>query len=129
MSDSDLCQIVCPCCESILTIDDAGDVSYEEAELAELAPNEFRGLGGLVSVDARPQWRKQEYQYNQQGLVLGEQLCEPLDAPTFDAIAEEETEINEIELPTPDPDLEQAIKTDLSKRNIKTKTKTTTELK
>lgn len=117
MSDSDLCQIVCPCCESILTIDDAGDVSYEEAELAELAPNEFRGLGGLVSVDARPQWRKQEYQYNQQGLVL--------DAPTSVAIAEEETEDDRTQVPTSDPDLEKAIQTDLSKRNIKTKTKTT----
>ena len=117
MNDSDLCQIVCPCCEALITIDDAGDVSYEEAELAELAPNEFRGLAGLVSVDATPQWRAEEYKYNQQG--------QELIVPTFTAHAEEECEIPDETPNSLDPAIEEAIQTDLSKRNIKNKTKTT----
>ena len=109
--------ITCPCCSAEIYFDQTGEPYADQPELAELAPNEFRGLAGLVSVDATAQWRKQDYQFNQQGLVL--------DAPTSTAHAEEEEQINEIELPTSDPELEKAIQTDLSKRNIKTKTKTT----
>ena len=118
MNDADLCQIVCPCCEALLTIDDAGDVSFEVAEPEELAENEFRGLGGLVSVDAVGGWRKDEYRYNQQGLVL--------DVPTSDAIAEKGEEKDRTSLPISDPDVEEAAQADLNKRNIRSKkTKTT----
>ena len=87
----------------------------------ELAENEFRGLGGLVSVDARPQWRQEGYSYNQQIV------------PTFDAPVIEEEEVHEIPQdrnkgPISDPALEEASQADLSKRNIrskKSKTKTT----
>ena len=106
--------ITCPCCSAEIYFDETGEPFSDGPELAELATNEFRGLGGLVSIDARPQWRQEGYAYNQQIV------------PTFDAPVIEEEEVHEQVLPDADPELEEASHKDLSKRNIrKSKTKTT----
>ena len=59
-------EIICPCCSSLIRFDDAGEPYAEEVVHADLKENEFRGLGNLVSIDATPQWRQQEYFHNQQ---------------------------------------------------------------
>ena len=71
----ELINFTCPCCSAQLTIDEAGDIQGEPVPADnDLAENEFVGLNGMKSVDARPNWRQVEYFHNSQQPIPSERL-------------------------------------------------------
>lgn len=57
-------EFICPCCHSNLGIDDVGDLYL--IQQAPLEPGHNRGIGGLTVIDANPEWRTANYNFNQQ---------------------------------------------------------------
>ena len=53
----------CPCCHSLIAIDDAGDFYLKKQHLE---ADENAGLGGLTVVEASPNWKEQSYKFNSQ---------------------------------------------------------------
>ena len=77
----ELLSFTCPCCSAYLTIDEAGDIQGEPAPAEDdLAENEFIGLNGIKSVDARANWRQLEYFHNSQQPIPSERT-EPISKP------------------------------------------------
>ena len=64
MMEDDI-ELICPCCNAILGVDETGDLFLLEEP--PLEPGVSRGLGGLTVVDADPRWRETNYRFNQQG--------------------------------------------------------------
>ena len=102
----------CPCCGAYLTIDEAGDIQGEPVQ-EELADNEFIGLGGVKSVDARANWRQVEYFHNSQQPIPSERLPE---VPEPMKVEEEQPQAHEH-----DDAMLAALKRDLDKHGINNK--------
>ena len=109
-------ELQCPHCQSLLTIDEVGDL--ELVELPELAQGQHRGLGGLVTEHVNFDQRAL-YLANQQG-----QTSEPEKiAFQLPKLARAKPDTAPAPVQEIDPDAEQALinanKKDLNKRNLK----------
>ena len=104
----------CPCCAAELEIDAAGDLHGTPATDEPVPHGMFRGLAGIRSVDATPDWRQKTYYFNSQQQAPVDRV-EHIDTTPCSV---EQALVSEAEL---DPDIEEALATDLSNRSIKTK--------
>ena len=122
-------EITCPHCQSLILFDKDGE-PYTETE-EPLEANQYRGLGGLISVDATAGWRNAEYRFNQQGQALSTDSSELTSAneeinheQVQDELVIAETVAAEgctSEEFVHDEELQEIIDTDLSNRNLKLK--------
>ncbi len=98
-------ELLCPCCSAVLGVDDAGDLFL--IAQAPLEPGTSRGIGGLTVVDAAPNWRDQNYRFNQQSRN-DDHLIE-FGFPSLTSSS----------ATTPDPQLQQANDNDLKQKRLK----------
>jgi hypothetical protein len=96
----------CPCCASELGIDDVGDIVVVAEP--QLPTGHNRGIGGLVVVEAEPEWKASAYRFNQVPIEV-ETTMEPLTAPPKARRKKTKT----------DKALETAITNDLKNRGLK----------
>ncbi len=111
----DQLELQCPHCQSLLTIDDAGDL--ELLELPELAANQTRGLGGLTVEHVNHDHRAQ-YLANQQGQIPETQK-HAFDFPKMKRAQKDSAPAIGKTTPEADAAVLESNKKDLNKRNIK----------
>ena len=55
--------LLCPCCNSELTINDVGDLELVNYPVAK--PGRNQGIGNLTTIEASPDWKQEAYFYGQ----------------------------------------------------------------
>lgn len=124
---SDEITLTCPHCLSLLGIDAAGDpIVIEEPPVsgtdAPLPVGTHRGLGGLKVVEAEPNWKQENYFFNQ----VKNDAPTRLEPPVAGTVSPRTDSAAPVPVPTPPPaepitdeGVTAAIENDLKQRGLK----------